>query len=145
MDAGSLQLLHELIAMGSTSLLQYVSESSPFSGDAAHVDVDRVKAAAREERDEVVRLTRLLQKRHERLAKTGSYPSHFTTMNFVTLDYLRPKLIAETEREIASIAGKLDSAGDEEIRQLAENYLAMKRRHLEMLQTMGQKNTSTAA
>ena len=97
MDAGSLKLVHDLIALGSTSLLQYVSESSsPFSGDAAHADVDCVKAAAREERDEVVRLTRLLQKRHEPLAKTGSYPSHFTTMNFVTLEYLRPKLIAET-------------------------------------------------
>ena len=145
MDAGSLKLLHDLIAMGSTSLLQYVSESSPFSADAAHADVDGVKAAAREERDEAVRLTRFLQKKHERLAKSVSFPSDFTTMNFVTLEYLVPKLIAEHEREIAAVAPRIDQAGDEEIRALAENHLAMKRRRLETLKRLAQKKTPAAA
>jgi len=108
-----LKFIHQLVAMGSGSLLQYVSESSPYSADPARVAVEAVRAIASEERDETAHLTRLLQKCAVRPPKGGSYPSHFTTMNFVTLEYLLPKLIAEHEKEIAQIAAQASQLDDE--------------------------------
>ena len=133
MDAGSLTLFKRLISMGSSSLLQYVSESFPWSADPAHTAVNQVLAIAHEERDEVARFTRILQKKHVRLPSLGAYPSHFTTINFCSLDFMLPKLIAEHEKEIAEIESRLHSAEDEEIKKLAAGYLGMKRRHLQSL------------
>jgi hypothetical protein len=137
MDApGSLKLLQQLIAMGSGSLLQYVSQSFPYSADPDHAAFLQVQAIACEERDEAARLTRLMQKMHLNPPKTGSYPSHYTTMNFVTLDYLLPKLIAENEKEIAQIEAGLRQLADGETSKPAQSYVAMKRRHLEALQSL---------
>lgn len=133
MDAGSLTLLHRLVSMGARSLLQYVCQSSPWSADGSDPALARVQAIAAVERDATARLTRHLQKKHLRLAPIESYPSHFTTLNFVTLDYLLPKLIGEHAKEIAEIEGRLRDVQDEEIRTLAEAYVARKQRDLETL------------
>ena len=133
MDAGSLSLFCRLISMGAYSLLQYVSESFPWSASASAGALTKVREIAAEERVEVARFTRILQKRHISLPIQGAYPSHYTTMNFVALDYLLPKLIGEHEKEIAEIESKLPTVGDEEIRVLAQAYLDMKRRHLQIL------------
>ncbi len=133
MDVGSQTLFVRLISMGSSSLLQYVSESFPWSADPAHAALNAVRAVAHEERDAVARFTRILQKKRLRQPLMGAYPSHFTTINFCALDYLLPRLIAEHEREIAEIETKLHAADDKEIHALAAGYLDMKRRHLQTL------------
>jgi hypothetical protein len=144
MDSGSHTLLSRLIAMGSGSLLQYSSESFPWSADPAHAAVDAVKQIAHEERDEVMRFTRMLQKKRLRLPPMGAYPSHFTTINFCSLDYLLPRLIHEHQKEIAEIESMLHTAEDEEIRRLAASYLDMKRRHLDTLQNSAASKSPAA-
>ena len=136
MDADRFTLLSRLISMGSSSLLQYVSESFPWSADPAHIAFDSVLNLAKEEREAVSLITRHLQKRRFRLPKFGSYPSHFTNINFVSLDYLLPKLIAEQEKEIAEIVSGLLPEEDDEVRRLAQRFLEMKRRHLPTLQEL---------
>jgi|ERR1051325_5866796 hypothetical protein len=136
MDAAAATLLFRLIALGTRSLLQYVSESVPWSADSSHAALETVKSIAREERDEVDSLTRFLQKKRIRIPSAGSYPSHFTTTNYVAVDYVLPKLIAEDEKEIAEIERQLHPLNDEEARRLAEAYLAMKRRHLDALRNL---------
>jgi hypothetical protein len=145
MDAGSQSLFSRLISMGSSSLLQYVSESFPWSADPAHAALDVVQSVAHEERDEVVRLTRMLQKRHLPLPVIGAYPSHFTNINFVSLDYLLPKLCSEHEKEIAEIESKLYQVGDDDIREEVQGYLDMKRRHLQTLQGLTARKTPADA
>src|SRR5262249_29010476 len=88
MDAGSFTLISRLSAMGSGSFLQYVSQSFPWSADPAHAAVKSIREIAQEEHDEVRRFMRILQKKHLRLPPMGSYPSHFTTINFCSLDFL---------------------------------------------------------
>ena len=136
MDADGFTLLSRLISMGSSSLLQYVSESFPWSADPAHAALDTVMTLARVERDAVTLITRHLQKRHLRLPKFGSYPSHYTNINFVSLEYLLPKLVAEQEKEIAEIVSRLLREEDEEVRRLAQSFLEMKRGHLQSLQEL---------
>ncbi len=136
MSAGNHEPVCRLIALGKGSLLQYVSESVPWSKPGAASALEKIVALANEERDEVARLTRWLQKKHVKSPSFGSYPSHFTTMNFVTVDYLLPKLIAENTRELADIERIAASADEDEDHQLVQAYQEMKRRHLQSLQDL---------
>ena len=145
MDAGSLRLLHRLIVMGSRSLLQYASESVPWSAQASKPALAHILTIAQEERDAATKLMRFLQKKRLRLLPLGSYPSHFTTGNFVSVDYLLPKLIAEHEKETAEIETLVSLAEDEEMRTVGQNYLDMKRRHLQSLKDNLPGQTPTAA
>ncbi|MBI3822854.1 MAG: hypothetical protein HY289_09280 [Planctomycetes bacterium] len=71
-----------------------------------------------------------------------SYPSHFTTINFCSLDYLLPKLIFEAAAEVAEIERMLPLAdNDEEVRRLAQSCLDMKREHLRTLQDVAAGNS----
>jgi hypothetical protein len=145
MDAGSLTLMHRLISMGATSLLQYASESFPWSADPAHAAVLRVREMAGAEKAEVIRLTRYLQKKRISQPPRASYPSHFTTINFCSLDYLLPKLIAEHESQVAELESKLRLTEDEEIGKFAQAYLDMKRDHLQALRGLAAAKPTAGA
>jgi hypothetical protein len=133
MDAGSLAVLQRLIALGGRSFLQYVSESSPWTTDQTEHALAQICALAEEERGAVTRLVRFLQRKHARPIVLGSYPAHFTMMNFMTVDWLLPKLRADAEKQVAEIEKGLAAATDEEVRTLTQEYLEMKRRHLQTL------------
>jgi hypothetical protein len=133
MDAGSLSLLYRLASMGAYSLLQYVGQSFPWSGDKSLLMRTQILTMAGEERDSAAQLVRILQKKHVPLRVKGGFPSHYTSGNFVSIDYLLPKLIAEHVKEVAEIERELPKVADEEARILAQAYLDMKRGHLQTL------------
>lgn len=145
MDAASLVPLQRLIAIGRHSLLQYVSESSPFTTTDTREAFTQILALAEEERDAVSKLTRWLQKKHLRLIIGGSYPAHFTQLNFITIDYLVPRLIEDDARHQAEIERTLTAVTDEEVRTLIQAYLEMKRRHLHTLQDLLSKKEPVAS
>jgi hypothetical protein len=130
MDAA---LIQRLIAMGRHSLLQYVADSCPWTNDQTRVEFAHVLTLADEERGAIGRLIRFLQKKHVRPLLLGSYPAHFTLMNFVTVDFLVPKLIEENEKQVADIEKCHAAAHHEEVRTAIEQYLDVKRRHLQTL------------
>jgi hypothetical protein len=133
MDAGSLTLLRRLIAMGANSLLRYASEAAPWATEKTAATLANLQTFARQELDATTHITRFLQKKHLRVGPIGSYPSHFTTGNFVSVDYLLPKLVAEHEYQVREIESQLPLATDEEARAIAERYLGMKQIHLQVL------------
>lgn len=139
MDGADLALLHRLVAMGSRSLLQYVCQAFPWSADKHGQAVAKVQEIAAEERDATARLTRHLQKKRLRLPPTESFPSHFTTINFVSIDYLLPKLITEHANEVAELEVRLPKVESEEVRDLAQHYLDRKRRDLQALKDLTAK------
>lgn len=136
MSAASHDPVCRLVTLGSSSLLQYVSESFPWSARNAASAIDAVVALAHEEGDAVAKLSRWLQKQHVRQPAHGAYPSHFTTMNFVAIDYLLPRLIAENERELAEVERIASRAEDDEDHQVVQGFLEMKRRHLQTLKDL---------
>jgi hypothetical protein len=141
MNPTSVALLHRLMAMASTSLLQYVHEAVPWSTNSEQAAVDNVRHLAEEERDFIARLGRFLQKRHVGVPKLPSYPSHFTTVNYVSIEFVLPKLIAEIERELAILRGWLAAADEDEARAQLQHYADMKERQLQSLK----ESTSTKA
>jgi rubrerythrin len=134
MDANSLIALQSLIPMGGRSLLQYVSESNPWTTSKTQDALAHVQELAQEEITAVDKLIRFLRKKHVRPTVLGSYPSYFTTLNFMNLEYLMPKLIAENQLQIGVLEKRLAATSDDEAHGILQVYLAMKRRHLQTLQ-----------
>jgi hypothetical protein len=145
MNAASHETLGQLAALGTSSLLQYIAQSGTWASPASKDALAAVVALADEERDATSRFVRFLQKKRFRLPPLGVYPSQFTTMNFVTVDYLTPLLIKEHVKEIAAIERLLAQIDDEEIRGMTQSYLEMKRRHLQVLEALVQPRSPVAA
>lgn len=136
MDADSVTLLHRATAKGGRSLLQYVSEACPWTTDQTKGEFKEILAFANEERDAVSKMMRYLQKQHQRRVVFGSYPSHYTTMNYVTIDHLLPKLVADTESQIAELDKASQSDSNSEVHAMIRSFVQVKRRHLAALKMM---------
>ncbi|MGD9856553.1 MAG: hypothetical protein AB7U20_16520 [Planctomycetaceae bacterium] len=91
----SAQLNDLLIAIG-RSLLQYVCESWPWSASGSEgigLTLDRLAA---EQRQDVGILVRLLASRGE-IVDFGTYPTEYTSLHYVAVDYLLDKLVQNQE------------------------------------------------
>src|SRR5439155_21841974 len=95
----------------------------------------RLDKLAAEERDAVARLLLFLQRHHAMPAYLGSFPLSFTTVNFVTLEYLRPLLAQHARQEVAHLEEDLRQAIDPAARELRKDLLALKKRHLSELES----------
>ena len=145
MDVGSQEMRAELVGMGKSSLLQYIAQSGTWAGPSSKDTLAAILARGDEERASTTQFTRLLQKKRIRLPPLGAYPSHFTTVHFVGVEYLVPRLNTEHVKEIAQIERILSRIDDAEIRAMGQAYLDMKRRHLDALQELAKPKAPAAA
>ncbi|HVW00812.1 MAG TPA: hypothetical protein VHB77_10740, partial [Planctomycetaceae bacterium] len=83
------------------SLLQYAEECWPWSG-GLHGSNERaaVHALSRAQREHVGQIVELLDNRNWTV-DFDNYPYDFTNLNYVGIDYLVQKLIADEERLLA--------------------------------------------
>lgn len=139
MDSLSHSLLEEIIRRESRSLLQYVSEAFPWVTPEEREALSQIEKLIAEERQGVVALGRLLQKRHLPPPYIGPYPMEFANENYVTLDYLLPLLVANQRRAIGDLERDLTCLLDDEAKAAVRKVLDMKRRHLETLEKMAKQ------
>jgi hypothetical protein len=146
-DPRTRALLHEAVRRASLSLLNYVGDAFPWTtaeGDAALAKLRQIVA---EDREATGALGRFLAKKRMPPPFIGSYPGGFTTMNFVGLDYLLPRLVAAQRQEVAALERDRGAVTDAEARAEWDKVLAVKRRHLtalERLTSPGPAPTPTA-
>lgn len=130
MDGTTATLLQEMVRKEGRSLLQYVSESFPWTTSknlhALPVIFDMVK----EEQEGTAAIVRLLLKNRLRPPYLGAYPMSFTTINYMSLDFLLPYLIDFEKHRIAELEKDIPVVADDEARDLLKSLLEMKRRHL---------------
>jgi hypothetical protein len=118
------------------SLLQYVSEAFPWAKSVGDTTPGKVRDLAREERDAVAALSKFLARRRHTPPYLGPYPMAFTTMNFVSLDYLLPRLADDGRRAVAALERDRAALADADARAAVEKMLDMKRRHLKALEAL---------
>jgi hypothetical protein len=95
--------LNDLLVDLGRSLLQYADESWPWSRST---DAEReVRALAAQQREHVARLAELLAERGWPI-DFGGYPTDYTDLHFLSLDFFLPRL-AEAQ---ASVVAELDEA-----------------------------------
>jgi uncharacterized membrane-anchored protein YhcB (DUF1043 family) len=133
-----------LIDLG-RSLLQYVGESWPWTSDEEAAERDAVERMVAEQRDTVLQLAALLDDRKHRITY-GQYPSDYTSLHYVALDYLLDQLAGEQRtlvKELSAAAEEL--ASDGEARDLVAAAAEQAARHQRELEALIARRNAPAA
>jgi hypothetical protein len=135
-DAHNHAVLTEVVRRESRSLLQYVGDSYPWSTAKQHGILAQIQQFVEEESQAIGTIRRLLERRRVPTPYVGSYPTTFTSTNFVSLTYLLPKLAADEKKGISALEQSLPLLEDTETREAVAGLLECKRKHLEALEGM---------
>jgi hypothetical protein len=96
-------------------------------------DLQQIIAA---EREAVASLGRFLVRQRISLPYLRPYPAHFTTINFLALDFLLPRLIEYERRSIADLERDQATLKDPTAQVEVDKLLALKRQHLPRLEEL---------
>ncbi len=118
------------------SLLQYVSEAYPWTKGGADTTPDKVRDLAAEERDALGALTKFLARRRYSVPYLGAFPMGFTTLNFVSLDYLLPRLVESGRQSVAALEKDRAALADADAKAELDQLIELKRRHLKALEAL---------
>src|SRR4051812_247452 len=97
-DPGTAGLLQDIVRREGRSLLIYVGDAFPWTTLRESTALTRLRDLIGAERQAISDIAVFLQRQRMPLTFHGSYPASFTTINFVALKYLLPRLVA-FERE----------------------------------------------
>lgn len=138
-NPADLALLQNLVRREGRSLVQYVSESFPWTTPDEYAALARFQEIVHEDMEGAARIARFLTRHKVRtLGPLGPYPMNFTTINYSSLDHLLPILQDNQRRRIAELTVDLKKVTDPECRHLLEEFIDLKRRHLAKLESMMQ-------
>lgn len=129
-------LIQDVLRRESRSVLQYVGDAYPWTEAGKAQELDQLQAVIHEEQEAIGGLMRYLQRHRASTLPSGTYPVGFTTLNFVSLDYILKLLSSYEEQSIADLQAAEAEARDHEARHLLESFIALKRRHLGTLRTL---------
>ena len=131
-----------LINLG-RSLLQYVGGCSPWSGDEEQGNPIEPLVCA--QKDSIVRLTDLLIQRRW-IIDFGSFPTEYSDLHFVALDYLLLQLVENQGALVADIEQtQKKNAGDAPALELLSEILSSERGILTKLQSLSKTRSSDSA
>jgi hypothetical protein len=144
-DAQTRALLQDLVRRASRSMLQYVGESYPWAGDGEADVLTKVQAVIAEEEQAVEGLAAYLRKRRIGIPYLGSYPEIFTHINYVSLDYLLPKLFDWQRQWLGILEKDAVLIADAEARGEVEKVIAVARRHRDELEKLAASTAKVGA
>jgi hypothetical protein len=143
-DARTQHLLQAVLRRQVLSLLQYVRDAFPWVGAGEGPLLAQVRQVMNEDLQAVGELTRFLDRKKIMPGYFGSYPMAFTSINFVSLDYVLPLLAEAQRREVAGLERDLAGVTDPEAREQVQKLLDLKRRHLATLEGVAAAHPETA-
>jgi hypothetical protein len=135
-DPQTQALLQDIVGRESRSVLLYVHDAFPWTTAAEGETLLTLRRLIATEARAVAALGQYLVRRHLPPPLPGSYPSSYTTINFLALDYLLPRLADAAQRALADLERDLDSIADAEARTEVEKLAAVKRRNLAVLEEL---------
>lgn len=135
-DPHSQALLQDVLRRESRSVLMYVDEAYPWTTVAEEKSLTDLRQIISAEREALTALGRFLLRQHIPLPYLPTFPSSFTTINFLALDYVLPRLIDYERRAIAELERDLPALKDSAAHAEVEKLLALKRRHLPQLEAL---------
>ena len=133
-DSQTEAVLQGIVRRESRSLLSYIGDSFPWTTVAGMPALSALERIVKDEGAAVHALGRFLVRQHVTPPPLGSYPASFTSLNFVALSFLLPRLINEEHRSIAALQADLAAIADPGAKMALEGLLAVKKRNLAALQ-----------
>jgi hypothetical protein len=125
----------------SRSLLQYAQDALPWANNSDKPALELLNKLATEEREALSKLFLFLHKHHAIPGYIGAFPSSFTTLNFVTVEYLRPLIAQQSKAEIARLEADVAQVTDPDARSLLKDLLGIKKRQLSELENFKSQAT----
>jgi hypothetical protein len=135
-DVHTAGLLQTIFRREGRSLLQYLGEARPWTKNDQKELLCRLHAIIHEDLEAQAALGRYLQRNRIGSPYLGPYPQAFTTLNFVSLDSLLPRLVESQRRSIAALEGDRTQIQEPTARGVVEGLLEVRGRHLKELQAM---------
>jgi hypothetical protein len=135
-DPHSQTVLQDILRRESRSVLLYVDEAFPWTTLTEEKSLTTLRHLIAEERQAVTTLGQFLVRQRVPLPYLPSFPSSFTTINFLAFDYVLPRLIDCERRSIAALERDLTTLKDPAAHAEVEKLLALKRRHLPQLEAL---------
>lgn len=135
--------LNELLILIGRSLLQYLGESWPWVGDDAVPLGQSIQKQGQDQQAEISRIVDLLDRRYHPI-EFGAFPTEYTSLHYVSIDYLLDQLLAEQAalvEEVGRIASNV--SGDEEAVALAQDLQQAESRRLVELETLVRQRRSS--
>jgi len=134
--------LNDLLIDLGRSLLQYVGESWPWTGYDEADEQAAIDTLVAEQKASVQALAELLVAR-EHFIDPGSYPTEYTSLHYVALDYLLSQLVAEQRELVEECAALSGEAHDDPeagplLAQIADQAAA----HLTRLEALAARRTA---
>jgi len=141
-DASGQALLQDIVRRESRSLLQYVSEAFPWTTREERAALVTLQEMIEDERRNTAALGQFLVRRKIGVPYLGPYPDSFTSMNYVSLDYLLPRLVEYQHRAIRQLQADLRKLSDVDATEQVERILDAKRRHLQILERLAAEHSA---
>jgi hypothetical protein len=135
-DAQTQALLQEVLRREGRSELMYVAEAYPWASARGSAAREALQRLIREEADALTALGRWMARRRVPLPYLGAFPTGFTTINFLALDYLLPRLRDLQREAVARLGRDAHGVTDPEARAQLERLLELKQRHLATLESL---------
>lgn len=135
--------LNDLLIDIGRSLLQYVGESWPWTSAEESDERAAVERMVAEQRETVLQLAALLDARKHRITY-GQYPSEYTSLHYVALDYLLEQLVDEQRTLAAELksAAEEEAAGDADAQPVVAAAAEQAARHAEELAALAARRKS---
>jgi hypothetical protein len=143
-DPQTQALLQDILARESQSVLLYVHDAFPWTTADEGQTLQTLQRLIADEARAVTGLGQYLVRRRLPLPPPVSYPSSYTTINFLALDYLLPRLADAAQRALAQLEHDLASIRDVEAHAEVEKLAAVKRRNLATLQQLAAPHRQAA-
>lgn len=139
----SAELNRLLVSMG-RSLLQYVGEAWPWTS-ASEQDVrTKLDELVARQRSQVARISQLLERR-DCVIDFGTYPTDYTDLHYVALDYLLVHLVENQRSVVAAIESAQRAASEvNDIQDLLKQVLADQRECLAELEALAKEAASAS-
>ncbi len=130
------QILNDVLVRLHRSLLQYVGECGPWADGSAAAEQEAVSNLVQIRHLHVGELVELMTAR-EAIIDFGVFPTEFTDLHFVGLDYLLGVIVAEQKKIISELESAVGSvSGDAEATGLLSRILVDERANLAKLQSL---------
>jgi hypothetical protein len=126
--------LQDIVRRESLSVLMYVGQAFPWTTSGGDEALRRIREIVQAESAAVAALGRFLVRRRVPLGYIGSFPSSFTTINFLSLEHLLPRLIDCERLALAELEGDLTALTDAEAKGHVARLMELKRKHLSILE-----------
>jgi hypothetical protein len=135
-DPQTANRLQAIVRREMLSVLMYVGQAYPWTTVKQNGQLAEVHRIVAEERAAISSLGLYLTRHRAALPWIGSYPTSFTTINFLSLEHILPRLIAFERGSLAEMDKDLPAIHEADAKEQITRLIQMKREHLRELELL---------